>query len=110
MVRIIVSSTECELPSVIRFLQAEGNSAALIHLRVNYGTNFMSDDVVREWCRKFKHSPIDIHGEDGQGRKSFVCEDLVLQVHQVVGKRGGDDFHLFRELKIDLAGHQRRVS
>ncbi|GBL73053.1 hypothetical protein AVEN_128215-1 [Araneus ventricosus] len=47
---------KCELRSVIRFLQAEGNSTAEIHRRMSrvYGGNFMSDGVTREWYRKLK--------------------------------------------------------
>ena len=56
MAATINSPAKCELRSVIRFLQAEGNSATEIHRRMCqvYGEGLMSDGVVREWCRKFK--------------------------------------------------------
>ena len=56
MAATIDAPAKCELRSVIRFLQAEGRSAAEIHRRMSkvYGENFMSDGSVREWCRKFK--------------------------------------------------------
>ncbi|GBL89907.1 hypothetical protein AVEN_178337-1 [Araneus ventricosus] len=75
-------STKCELRSVIRFLHAEGNSAAEIHRKIIrvHGENFMSDGVVREWCRNFKDGQTDVLDEEGQGRKSVITEDLVQRV------------------------------
>ncbi len=69
MAAIIDAPAKSELRSVIRFLQAEGHSAAEIHRRMSrvYGENFMSDGVVREWCRKFKDGRNDVHDEGGQG-------------------------------------------
>ncbi|GBN64935.1 hypothetical protein AVEN_23301-1 [Araneus ventricosus] len=67
----IDAPAKCELRSVIRFLQAEGNSAAEIHRRMSrvYSENFKSDGVVRERRRKFKNGLTDVHDEEGQGRK-----------------------------------------
>ena len=50
MAATIDAPAKCELRSVIRFLQAEGRSAAEIHRRMSkvYGENFMSDGSVRE--------------------------------------------------------------
>ncbi|XP_057658850.1 zinc finger protein 845-like isoform X1 [Diorhabda carinulata] len=86
MSAIIDAPAKCELRSVIRFLQVEGHSAAEIHQRMSrvYGENFMSDGVVREWCRKFKEGRKDVHDEGGQGRKSVVSDDLVQQVDRMV--------------------------
>ena len=58
---------KCEIRAVIRFLQAEGLSAAEIHRRMSavYGPNFMSDKYVREWCRKFRNGRTDVHDEGG---------------------------------------------
>ncbi|XP_035228515.1 uncharacterized protein LOC118200664 [Stegodyphus dumicola] len=82
----IDSSTKCELRAVIRFLQAEGNSAAEIHRKMSrvYVNSFMSDGVVREWCRKFKDGRTDVHDEGGQGRKSVATDDVVQRVNQAV--------------------------
>ncbi|XP_046407890.1 histone-lysine N-methyltransferase SETMAR-like [Ischnura elegans] len=82
MSAIIDAPAKCELRSVIRFLQAEGHSAAEIHRRMSrvYGENFMSDGVAREWCRKFKDGRNDVHDEGGQGRKSVISDDLVKRV------------------------------
>ncbi|GBM53352.1 hypothetical protein AVEN_159750-1, partial [Araneus ventricosus] len=46
-----------------------------------YCKNFMSDGCVREWCRKFKDGRTDGRGEEKQGRKSVVTEDLVRGLH-----------------------------
>ncbi|XP_035204431.1 uncharacterized protein LOC118179366 [Stegodyphus dumicola] len=82
----IDSPARCELRAVIRFLQAEENSAAEIPRRMSrvYGNSFMSDGVVREWCRKFKDGRTDVHDEGGQGRKSVATDDIVQRVDQAV--------------------------
>ena len=56
MAATIDAPAKCELRSVIRFLPAEGRSAAEIHRRMSkvYGENFMSFGSLGEWCRKFK--------------------------------------------------------
>jgi transposase len=71
---------------VIRFLHAEGQSAAEIHRRLCrvYGDNVMSGSSVREWCRKFRDGRTDVHDEGGQGRHSTVTEELVEKVDQYV--------------------------
>lgn len=85
----IVSPANCEIRAVIRFMQAEGLSAAEIHRRMCkvYGQNFMSEGCVREWCRKFRDGRTDVHGEGGQGRPSVVTDDLVERVDKVVRER-----------------------
>jgi transposase len=64
---------------VIRFLYAEGHSAAEIHRRLCRvcGDNVMSDSCVREWCRKFRDGRNDMHDEGGQGRHSVVTDEIV---------------------------------
>lgn len=37
-----------------------------------YGENFMSDGVVREWCRKLNDGRVDIDNEGGQKLKSVA--------------------------------------
>ncbi|GBM77225.1 hypothetical protein AVEN_231237-1 [Araneus ventricosus] len=104
MINRIDAPAKCELLSIIRFLQAEGNNAAEIHLRISrlYGGNFMSDGLVCEWCRKFKDGRSDVHDEEGQGRKSAAI-DLVQRVPGSFWRINGtcspdlatSDFHLF---------------
>jgi len=73
MAATIDAPAKCELRSVIRFLQAEGHSAAEIYRRMSkvYGENFMSDGSVREWCRKFKEGQTDFHDEGGHRRMTM---------------------------------------
>ena len=56
MVATIDAPAKCELRIVIRFLQAEGRSAAEIHRRMSkvYGGNFMSDGSVRDGVENLK--------------------------------------------------------
>ena len=65
---IIVTLASCKVRAAIRFLHAEGQSAAEIHRRLCrvYGDNVISDSYVREWCRKFRYGHTDVHDEGGQ--------------------------------------------
>jgi len=65
----IAAPTSCKVRAVIRFLHAEGQSAAEIHRRLCrvYDDTVMSDNCVREWCRKFRDGRTDVHDEGGQG-------------------------------------------
>ena len=86
----IAATASCEVRAVIRFLHAEGHSAAEIHRRLCrvYGDTVMSDNCVREWCRKFRDGRTDMHDEGGQGRHSIDTDELVQKVDQCVrGKR-----------------------
>ena len=85
----IVSPASCEIRSVIRFLSAEGNSAAEIHRRLCrvYGDGVMSDGSVREWCRKFKDGRTEVHDEEGRGRPSQVTDELMEEVDKAVRTR-----------------------
>jgi hypothetical protein len=69
---------------VIRFLHAEGQSAAKIHHRLCrvYSDNVTSDICVREWCRKFRDGRTDVHDEGGQGQHRIVTDELVQKVNQ----------------------------
>ena len=86
----IAAPASCEVRAVIRFLHAEGHSAAEIHRRLClvYGDTVMSDNCVREWCRKFRDGCTDVHDEGGQGRHSIVTDELFQKVEKYVrGKR-----------------------
>jgi hypothetical protein len=66
---IIAAPAKCEVLAVIRFLHAEGQSAAEINsqwCRV-YRDNVMSDSCVSEWCRKFTDGRTEVHDEGGPG-------------------------------------------
>ena len=118
MAATIDAPAKCELQSVIRFLQAEGRSAAEIHHRMSkvYSENFMSDGSVREWCRKFKEGWTDVH--DGGHDNAWphcanVTKDLLKKFNWEVFDHppyspdlAPSDFHLFRELKAWLGGQR----
>jgi hypothetical protein len=82
---IIAAPTSCEVHAVIRFLHAEGQSAAEIHHRLCcvHSDNVMSDSCVRERCRKFRDGCTDVHNEGGQGRHSIVSDELVHRLSNV---------------------------
>ena len=83
---IIAAPASCEVCAVIHFLHAEGQNVAETHRRLChvYGDNVMSDNCVREWCRKFRDGRTDVHDEGGQGRHSIVTDELVQRVDQCV--------------------------
>ena len=86
----IAAPASCEVCAVIRFLHAEGQSVAEIRRRLChvYGDTVMSDNCVREWCRKFRDGRTDVHDEGGQGRHSIFTDELVQKVDQCMrGKR-----------------------
>ena len=82
----IAAPASCEVRAVIRFLQAEGQSAAEIHRRLCrvYGDTVMSDNCVRKWCRKFRDGRTDVQDEGGQGQHSIINDELVEKVDQCV--------------------------
>lgn len=54
--------TMCEVCAVIRSLRAEGCNEAEIYSMSNvYGTTFMSDSKVWQWCRNFEAGRTDIN-------------------------------------------------
>jgi len=91
---IIASPASCKVRAVIRFLHAQGQSAAEIHRRLCrvYSDNVMSDSCVREWCRKFRDGRTDVHDEGGQERHSIVTDELLQKVNQCL--RGKRLFHV----------------
>ena len=105
MDNIIAAPASCEVRAVIRFLHAEGQSAAEIRrlCRV-YGDTVMSDNCVRKWRRKFRDGRTDVHDEGGQGRHSSlknsfkkstsVCVENIASRYQNFLK----NFHKFRGL------------
>jgi hypothetical protein len=62
---IIAAPASCKVRAVICFLHAKGQSVAEIHHRLCrvYGDNVMSDNCVREWCRKYRDRCTDMHDE-----------------------------------------------
>ena len=81
---MIESPADCEIRSVIRFLNARNVKPADIHCQICevYGENVMSDAMVRKWVRKFNEGCDNVHDEPRSGRPAVVTGGHVL--------RGGD--------------------
>ncbi|GBM03587.1 hypothetical protein AVEN_203163-1 [Araneus ventricosus] len=67
-----------ELRSFIRCLQVQGNRTAEIYKRMSrvYRERFMSDDVAREWCKKFKDGRTDVI--DKRGMDENLAQQMIL--------------------------------
>jgi hypothetical protein len=68
----------CEVNSVIRFLNKEGEAAAEVHCQI---VCVYSDDMNRQnvakWCHEFNAGRTDIHDEQRTGRPSLIVDGLV---------------------------------
>jgi len=79
-------AADCEIRSVIRFLNARNVLPSEIHHQICqvYGDNAMSDGVVRKWVRMFNEGRENVHDEARSGRPSSVNDDLVREVNERV--------------------------
>ena len=89
--KTIEGDANCEIRSVIRFLNARNVLASEIHHQICqvYGDNAMSDGMVRKWVRMFNEGRENVHDEARSGRPSLVNDDLVRKVNE----RVRDDRH-----------------
>ncbi|GBL70922.1 hypothetical protein AVEN_46045-1, partial [Araneus ventricosus] len=79
---------DCEIRSVIRFLNAKVVKVAEIHRQISeaYDGNIMSEGMVRKWVRAYKDGRTVVHHEERSGRPSVITEDLVQKVDEKVRK------------------------
>ncbi|KAJ4432492.1 hypothetical protein ANN_21112 [Periplaneta americana] len=79
MIKVIENPADCEMRSVIRFLNARNIKPADIHHQLCevYGDDAISDGMVRRWVRKFNEGRISVHDEQHTGRPSLINDDLV---------------------------------
>ena len=86
MFKTIERATECEIRSVIRFLNARNALPSEIHHQICqvYGDNAMSDGMVRKWVRMFNEGRENVHDEARIGRPSLVNDYLVRKVNEIV--------------------------
>jgi len=65
MFKIIGGAADCEMRSVIRFLNARNVLQIEIHHQICqvYGDNAMSDGMVRKWVRMFNEGRENVHDE-----------------------------------------------
>jgi len=105
MFKTIEGTTDCEIRSVISFLNARDVLPSEIHHQICqvYGDNAKSDGMVRKWVRMFTEGRENVHDEARSGRPSLVNADLVRKVNE----RVLDD----RRFKIsDLSQHFPQIS
>jgi len=84
--KTIEGAADCEIRSVIRFLNARNVLPSEIHYQICqvYGDNAMSDGMVREWVRLFNEGRENVHDEARSERPSLVNDDLVRKVNERV--------------------------
>ncbi|KAJ4426550.1 hypothetical protein ANN_27364 [Periplaneta americana] len=78
---VIEHPADCEMRSVIRFLNARNIKPADIHHQLCevYGDDANSDGMVRRWVRKFNEGRISVHDEQHTDRPSLINDDLKMQ-------------------------------
>ena len=86
MFKTIEGADNCEIWSVIRFLNARNVLLSEIHHQICQvcGDNAMSDGMVRKWVRMFNEGRKNVHDEARSGRPSLVNDDLVRKVNERV--------------------------
>ncbi|GBM88429.1 hypothetical protein AVEN_8864-1 [Araneus ventricosus] len=74
--------TDCEIRSVIRFLNAKCVKAAEIHWQISevYEENIMSEGMVRKWVTDFKDGRTHVRDGERRWRLSVITEDLLQKV------------------------------
>jgi len=84
--KTIEGTVDCEIRSVIRFLNARNVLPIEIHHQICqvYGDNAMSDGMVRKLVRMFNEGRENLHDEARSGRPSLVNDDLVRKVNKRV--------------------------
>jgi len=86
MFKTIEGAADCEIRSVIRFLNTGNVLPSEIQHQICqvYGDNAMSDGMVRKWVRTFNEVRENVHDEARSGRPSLVNDDLVRKVNERV--------------------------
>ncbi|GBN69608.1 hypothetical protein AVEN_25773-1 [Araneus ventricosus] len=86
MFKTISDPADCEVRSVIRFLNAKKVKPAEIHRQLAeiYGENVMTDGMVRKWVRQFNDGRTNVHDEARSGRPSVVNDGLVVKVNEEI--------------------------
>jgi len=105
MFKTIEGAADCEIRSVIHFLNARNVLPSEIHHQIChvYGDNAMSDGIDSKWVQIFSEGRENVHDEARSGRPSLVNNNLVHKVN----KRVRDD----RRFTIsDLSLHFPQIS
>ncbi|GBM68808.1 hypothetical protein AVEN_22280-1 [Araneus ventricosus] len=88
MFKTISDPADCEVSSVIRFLNAKNVKPAEIHRQLVeiYGENVTTDGMVRKWVRQFNDGRTNVHDEARSGRLSVVNDGLVAIVNEKISE------------------------
>ncbi|GBO08708.1 hypothetical protein AVEN_101354-1 [Araneus ventricosus] len=86
MFKTISDPADCEVRSVIWFLNAKNVKPAEIHRQLVQisGENVMTDGMVRKWVRQFNDGRTNVHDEAQSGRPSVVNDGLVAKVNEKI--------------------------
>ncbi|GBN29760.1 hypothetical protein AVEN_100065-1 [Araneus ventricosus] len=86
MFKTIANPADCEVRSVIRFLNAKKVKPAEMHRQLVeiYGENVMTDGMVTKWVRQFNDGHTNVHDEAWSGRPSVVNDHLVAKVNEKI--------------------------
>jgi len=86
MFKRIEGAADCEIQSVIRFLNARNVLPSEIHHQICQvcGYNVMTDGMVTKWVQMFNEGQENVHYEVQSGRPSLVNDDLVCKVNERV--------------------------
>jgi len=105
MFKTIERTADCEIRSVIRFLNARNLLPSEIRYQICrvYGDNAMSDGMVRKWVRMLNEGRENVQDVARSGRPSLVNDYLVHKVN----KRERDDRHFTIS---DLSLHFPQIS
>ena len=81
MQALISAPADCEVRSVMKFLNAQSIALIEIHRQLCqvYGPNVMSKQMVHRWCRQFTAGQ---QHEESSGRRSIFTDDLVMLVRE----------------------------
>ncbi|GBN17554.1 hypothetical protein AVEN_175628-1 [Araneus ventricosus] len=84
MFKTTADPADCEVRSVIQFLNAKKVKPAEIHRQLVeiYGENVMIVGMVRKWVRQFNDGRTNIHDEARSGRPSVAIDGLVAKVNE----------------------------
>ena len=86
MFKTIEGAADCEIRSIIRFLNARDVLPSEIRHQICqvYGDNALSDGMVRKCVRMFNEERENMHDGARSGRPSLVNDDLVRNINKRV--------------------------
>ncbi|GBM26429.1 hypothetical protein AVEN_49538-1 [Araneus ventricosus] len=89
--------TDCEIRSVIRFLNAKCVKAAEIHRQISevYEESIMREGMVRKWVTDSKDGRTHVRDGERRWRPSVITEDLVQKIDGKFQRTDALGFHLY---------------